>query len=46
MKNMINEEIIQGRVFSCELAEKVVKNEKSNDFGKNYINGKLNIAID
>lgn len=46
MKNMINEEIIQGRVFSCDLAEKVVKNEKSNDFGKNYINGKLNIAVD
>ncbi|AXF52456.1 MAG: hypothetical protein [Caudoviricetes sp.] len=46
MKKMINEVHLFGRVYQHELAEKTVQNKKSENFGKPFIRGKVDIAVD
>lgn len=46
MKKMINEVRVIGRLYSSELKEATVQNKESSVFGKNYINGTINIATD
>lgn len=46
MKKMINSTHIEGRIYSHDLAIKQVQNESSANFGKNFISGNLEIAVD
>jgi hypothetical protein len=46
MKKVINELNVVGRVYEHELKIKQVQNENSSNYGKNYISGKIHIAID
>ena len=46
MKKMINTEHIEGRVYEHDLAIKTVQNQESDNFGKEFIAGSLNIATD
>jgi hypothetical protein len=46
MKKMVNEVRVIGRLYSSELKEATVQNKESSVFGKNYINGTINIATD
>lgn len=46
MKKFINTEKIIGRVYSHKLEERTVKNEASANFGKAYITGTIEIAVD
>lgn len=46
MKNVVNEEFIIGRVYQHELVEKTVKNEKSENYGKPFLSGKVEVAVD
>lgn len=46
MKKILNEENIQGRVYSHSLELRTVKNEQSANFNKPYIAGTLEIAVD
>lgn len=46
MKKMINTEHIEGRVYQHTLAVKTVQNQASANFGKEFISGNLEIAID
>lgn len=45
-KNFINTEKISGRVYSHKLEEKTVKNEASANYGKSFIAGTIEIAVD
>lgn len=45
-KKFENSETIIGRVYQHELAVKKVQNEQSANYGKDFINGKLEIAVD
>lgn len=45
-KKLINEEHIEGRVYSHNLEVKKVQNKESANYGKDYINGTLDIATD
>ena len=45
-KKIINEEHIEGRVYSHNLVIKTVQNKESNNFGKEYISGSLDVATD
>ena len=46
MKKMLNSEHIEGRVYSHNLALKKVQNKESENFGKDFIGGSLDIATD
>lgn len=46
MKKMINQETIIGRIYEHSLAMKTVQNKNSKNFGKNFLNGTLSIAVD
>jgi hypothetical protein len=44
--NVMNKERIEGRVYEHNLSLKQVQNEASDNFGKDFINGTLDIATD
>ena len=46
MKKMINTERIEGRVYQHNLVEKTVQNQASQNYGKSFISGNLEIAVD
>lgn len=46
MKKMINTERIEGRVYQHNLAIKTVQNQTSANFGKEFISGQLEVAVD
>ena len=46
MKKMINTEKIEGRVYQHNLVKKTVQNSASTNFGKEFISGNLEIAVD
>lgn len=46
MRKNINTEHIEGYVYEHSLTIKQVKNEKSKNFGQNFISGELEIAVD
>lgn len=46
MKKMINTEHFEGRVYESKLELKTVKNEQSDNFGKEFIAGTLDVAVD
>ena len=41
-----NQETIEGRIYSHDLAIRKVENQKSENYGKEFINGKLDVATD
>lgn len=45
-KKFKNEVRIEGKIYEIDLEEKQVANEKSDNFGKNYISGNIKIAVD
>lgn len=46
MRKNINSVHVEGRLYQHELALKTVKNTESENFGKEFIQGKIEIAID
>lgn len=46
MKNMINKEKIEGYLYGHDLAIKTVQNKDSENFGKEFIGGSIDIATD
>ncbi len=46
MKKMINTETIIGRIYQHNLVKKTVQNQSSPNFGKEFISGNLEIAVD
>lgn len=46
MRQMINQEHIEGRIYQHDLAVKTVQNQQSANFGKEFISGTLDIATD
>ena len=46
MKRMINTERIEGRVYQHNLTIKTVQNQTSANFGKEFISGQLEVAVD
>lgn len=46
MRRNVNQETIEGRIYEHDLAIKTVKNEKSKNFGKEFIQGTLSVATD
>lgn len=46
MKKIINEERIEGRIYQHNLVVKTVQNEKSKNFGTEFISGTLDVATD
>ena len=46
MKKMINSEHIEGRIYQHNLVKKTVQNSQSANFGKEFISGNLEIAVD
>lgn len=46
MKKTVNKENIEGRVYSHNLALKTVQNTASANYGKEFINGTLDVATD
>lgn len=46
MKKNINKEHIEGRIYQHNLELKKVKNESSSNFGKDYIQGTIEVAVD
>ena len=46
MKKMINTEHIEGRIYQHNLEKKTVQNQTSQNFGKEFISGNLEIAVD
>lgn len=45
-KNVINKVHVSGRIYDHKLAVKTVQNKESENFGKEFINGTLDIATD
>ena len=45
-KSMINQVHLEGRIFSHDLTIKTVQNKDSNNFGKEFIAGNIEIAVD
>lgn len=45
-KSMINQVHLEGRIFSHDLTIKTVQNKDSNNFGKEFIAGNVEIAVD
>lgn len=46
MKNKINKEVLEGRLYDFDLEKKVVKNQTSKYFGQEFWTGTLHIATD
>lgn len=46
MKKMINAEHIEGRIYQHNLTIKTVQNQQSENYGKSFISGDLEIAVD
>ena len=46
MKNKMNRQVLEGRLYDFDLAKKVVKNQSSNYFGQEFWSGTLHIATD
>ena len=46
MKSMMNQEIIEGRVYDHNLAIKTVQNQQSENYGKEFISGSVDVATD
>lgn len=46
MKKMINTEHIEGRIYTQEIVSKTVQNPTSANYGKEFLSGNLNIAVD
>lgn len=46
MRKTINRTHIEGRIYDFSLAEKKVQNQKSDNYGKEFINGTIDIATD
>ena len=46
MKKTINKETIEGRVYQFDLEVKQVQNTESENYGKDFISGTLEIAVD
>lgn len=46
MKKIINTERIEGRIYQHDLSIKTVKNERSENYGKPFISGNLEVAVD
>lgn len=46
MKKMINSEHIEGRVYQHNLVIKTVQNQTSANYGKEFISGNLEVAVD
>lgn len=46
MKKAINQEHIEGRIYQHDLAIKTVQNQSSANYGKEFITGNLDIAVD
>lgn len=46
MKKIINTVRVEGRIYQHDLTVKTVKNEKSENFGKEFITGTLEVAVD
>lgn len=46
MKKTINKETIEGRVYQFDLEVKQVQNTESDNYGKDFISGTLEIAVD
>lgn len=46
MKKAINKERVEGRIYDHSLALKTVQNSESKNFGKEFINGTIDVATD
>lgn len=46
MKKMINKEHIEGRIYQHNLIKKTVQNKASANFGKEFISGTIEVAVD
>lgn len=46
MKKIINTVRVEGRIYQHDLTVKTVKNEQSENFGKEFITGTLEVAVD
>ena len=46
MRKALNKARIEGRIYDSTLALKTVQNKESQNFGKEFINGTLDIATD
>ena len=46
MKKMINTEHVEGRIYQHNLVKKTVQNQTSANFGKEFISGNIEIAVD
>lgn len=46
MKNTINKEILEGRLYDFDLSKKTVKNQASNYYGQEFWSGTIQIATD
>ena len=46
MRNPINKEHIEGRVYDFDLTEKTVENAQSKFYGKNFISGTVDVVTD
>lgn len=46
MKKMINSERVEGKIYQHNLVKKTVQNSASTNFGKEFISGNLEIAVD
>lgn len=46
MKKMINTERIEGRIYQHNLVKKTVQNQASQNFGKEFISGNIEVAVD
>lgn len=46
MKKIVNQEHLEGRVYEHDLSIKTVQNRESSNFGKSFISGTLNVAVD
>ena len=46
MKKMINNERVEGRVYQHNLVKKTVQNQASQNFGKEFISGNIEVAVD
>jgi hypothetical protein len=46
MKKMINNERIEGRIYQHNLVKKTVQNQTSANYGKEFISGNIEVAVD
>lgn len=46
MKKMINSERVEGRIYQHNLVKKTVQNQTSANFGKEFISGNIEVAVD